>query len=126
MKLLFVAATVLTAACASAPPEAAPVAPIAQQAAKTAQPAATVYEGTYTLQGSRLIDLRVWRDENGDLHGELVGMGRETKFRPTDTPNKFLHETNDDVWFLFTVENGRATALTMHQGSREISGPRTK
>jgi hypothetical protein len=36
-----------------------------------------------------------------------------------------MHATRDDITFQFTVENGRATAATMRQGEREISGSRT-
>jgi hypothetical protein len=85
-----------------------------------------LYEGTYNLQApSRLITLRVWMDTEGKLNGELVGLRQQTKFRPSSEEHKFLHEARDDIWFLFTIENGRATAVTMHQGEREISGPRT-
>ena len=85
----------------------------------------SIYEGTYALQGAnRVVEVRVYRDQEGKLNGELVGRGQQTVFRPSTT-HKFLHETRDDIWFLFTVENGRATAMTMHQAGREISGART-
>ena len=124
MKLLLVAVSALTVACASTAPETPePVAPAQSQ---TADAGLSVYEGTYSLQApNRVIDLRVWVDAEGKLNGELVGLGRQTVMRP-NTTHKFLHEARDDVWFLFTVENGRATAATMHQAGREISGPRTK
>ena len=125
MKLLLVAVSALTvAACASAAPEApATVAP-AQTRAASAGP--DVYAGTYALQGpNRTIDLRVWADAQGRLNGELVGAGQQTTFRPTSTEHRFLHATRDDVWFQFTVENGRATSVTMGgAGGRELSGPR--
>ncbi|HEX8693613.1 MAG TPA: hypothetical protein VF746_14415 [Longimicrobium sp.] len=128
MKLLLVAVSALAAACATAAPEApasAAPAPAAPAQTRTADAGPGVYEGTYALQGAnRVIDLRVWVDAQGRLNGELVGLGQQTTFRPTDTEHRFLHATRDDVWFLFTVENGRATSATMHQGTREISGPR--
>ena len=65
-------------------------------------------------------------DAEGMLNGEFVGLSQQTTFRPGDTSHKFLHATRDDIRFLFTVENGRATKATMHQGAREISGPRTQ
>ena len=124
MKLLLAAAAALTvAACASAAPEApATVAPAQTQ---TVPAGLGIYEGTYALQApNRVIDLRVWLDAQGTLNGELVGLGRQTTFRPTSTPHRFLHATSDNVWFQFTVENGRATSATMTQGDRQISGPR--
>lgn len=122
MKLLLIALCALTAACATAAPEPATTAAPAQ--AQTADAGLGVYEGTYALQGpNRVIDLRVWVDAQGRLNGELVGTGNQTIFRPS-TGHRFLHATSDNVWVLFTVENGRATGLTMHQGGREISGPR--
>jgi hypothetical protein len=122
MKLLLVSLCALTAACASAAPGAP--APAAPAQAPTAPVGLAVYEGTYALQApNRVIDLRVWLDAEGRLNGELVGSGRQTTFRPS-TEHRFLHATSNEVWFQFTVENGRATSATMHQGDREISGPR--
>lgn len=124
MKLLAIAAlSTLTLACASAQTEApAPVAPVAQ--AVTADAGLSMYEGTYALQApNRVLEVRVFLDQDGKLNGELVGSGQRTVMRPNDT-HKFLHETRDDIWFLFKVENGRATELTMHQAGRQISGPR--
>jgi CubicO group peptidase (beta-lactamase class C family) len=83
-----------------------------------------VYEGTYALQApDGVIDLHVWLDAQGRLNGELVGSGRQTIFRPGGE-HSFLHATSDNVWFRFTVENGRATSAMMGQGDRVISGPR--
>lgn len=85
-----------------------------------------VYEGTYALQmGGRAVDLRVWVDAQGQLNGELVGMGQPATFRPTDTAHQFVPVTRDDIALVFTVQDGRATAATMlGQGGREMSGPR--
>lgn len=94
----------------------------AQTQTASAEPG--VYEGTYALQApSRVLEVRVWLDAQGRLNGEMVGSGQQTTFRPSGE-HRFLHATRDDIWFLFTVENGRATGLTMHQAGREISGPR--
>jgi hypothetical protein len=124
-KRLFVFATgIIAAACATTGQEAPPAPAVAQ-----VQPALTglaVYEGTYALQApSRTIDLRIWVGTDGKLNGELVGAGRQTTFRPGGE-HRFLHGTADDIWVLFTVENGRATGATMHQRGREISGTRTR
>ena len=72
-----------------------------------------------------MIELRVYVDAEDKLNGELVGRGQQTTFRPTSTPHKFLQADADDIWVLFTIENGRATLATMHERGREISGPRT-
>ena len=103
--------------------------PVAPSAAQT--PAASAglnaYEGTYSLQGpNRVIELRTYVDAEGKLNGELVGMNQQTTFRPTDTPHKFLHGDADDIWVVFTMENGRATSVLMHQRGREVTGPRSK
>jgi hypothetical protein len=123
MKLLLGAVSALTIACASAAPEAPE--PVASAQMQTPDILLTTYSGTYSLQApSRVIGLRVWVDGEGNLNGQLVSLSEQTTFRPSDTPHKFLHATRDDIWFLFTIENGRATMATMHQRGREISGPR--
>jgi hypothetical protein len=123
-RLFVLAAGIIAAACATTGQE-TPPAPAAAQV----QPALTglaVYEGTYALQApSRMIDLRIWVGTDGKLNGELVGAGRQTTFRPGGE-HRFLHGTANDIWVLFTVENGRATGATMHQRGREISGTRTR
>ena len=126
MKLLFVAASVATLACASAPAEAPQPVAAAQTQTQPANVGLAAYEGTYAMQApSRLITMRVWLNAEGTLNAELVGMGDQTTFRHGDAEHKFMHATRDDVTFQFTVENGRATAVTMRQGERQISGPRT-
>jgi hypothetical protein len=122
VKLFLVAACALTAACAAPTPQAP--APVAAAQTQPATAGLSVYEGTYALQApSRVIEVRVWLGADGRLNGEMVGSGQQTTFRPSTTEHRFLHAARDDIWFQFTVENGRATALTMHQGDREISGP---
>lgn len=103
-------------------------APARTQTQTTQPPAAGAglgaYEGTYALQApNRVIDVRVWLDAEGRLNAEMVGSGQQTTFRPGGQ-HRFLHAARDDIWFQFTVENGRATGMTMHQAGREISGPR--
>jgi hypothetical protein len=126
MKLFAIAAlSALTIACASTPSEEpAPVTATVQAPAQAA--GLSMYEGTYALQvPSGVLDVRVYLDQEGQLNAELVGRGQQTVLRPS-TAHKFLHGTRDDVWLLFTVENGRATSLTMHQAGREVSGARSK
>lgn len=92
--------------------------------AQAASAGLSMYEGTYALQmPNGVMDLRVWVDAQGRLKGELVGRGQQTTFRPGGE-HRFLHAETDNVWFLFTVENGRATSATMGQGDQQISGPR--
>ena len=125
MKLPLVIIATLTVACASAAPEAP--APATPAQAQTTNAGLSMYEGTYALQApSRVIELRVYVDNEGNLNGELVGMGQQTTFRPSETPHRFLHGSADDIWVQFTIENGRATGATMHQRGREISGQRSK
>lgn len=40
------------------------------------------------------------------------------------TGHRFLHATMPNAWLQFTVENGRATRVTMHQNGRQMSGLR--
>lgn len=123
MKLLLVAVSALTVAACAAAASGAP-ATVAPAQAQTANAGLGIYEGTYALQApSRVLDVRVWLDAQGQLNGELVGTGNQTTFRPSGE-HRFLHAARDDIWFRFTVEDGRATGLTMHQMGREISGPR--
>lgn len=124
MKMLLVAVSALAvAACASAATESpAPVAPAQAQAAPVGM---GIYEGTYALQmPNGVLDMRIRVDAQGRLNGELVGTGNQTTFRPTSTEHRFLHGQSDNVWVVFTVENGRATRATMAQSGREASGPR--
>ena len=110
--------------CASTAQETAPAPTTAQ--VQTAPTGLAMYEGTYELEApSRTIELRVWVGDDGKLHGELVGMGQQTTFRPGGE-HRFLHGNADDIWVVFNVENGRATGATMHQRGREISGIRAR
>lgn len=125
MRLLLVAVSALTAACATAAPVAP--APVAPAQAQTAHAGFSIYSGTYALQApSRVLTARIWVDAGGTLNGELVELGQRATFRPADAEHRFLHAESDQAWLQFTVENGRATRLTMHQRGREISGPRTQ
>jgi hypothetical protein len=122
--LLALAFGIVTMGCASAGQPTPPPAAAAQ-----VQPAAeglARYAGTYALQApSRTINLRVWVGDDARLHGELVGLGEQTTLRPGGE-HRFLHADSDDIWVLFTVEDGRATGATMHQRGREISGARVR
>lgn len=125
MKLLLIAVSALTAACASAPPEApAPAAPAQTQPAGMGL---SVYEGTYAVQApDRVLTVRISAGADGTLNGELVELGQRATFRPSETGHRFLHATQVESWLQFTVENGRATTITLHRRGREMSGARTQ
>jgi hypothetical protein len=102
-----------------------------QPAAAQVQPAAAtglaMYVGSYALQGPRrTINLRVWVGDDARLQAELVGMDERTTLRPSSEEHKFLHGDSDDIWLWFTVQDGRATGVTMHQRGRQISGSRSQ
>lgn len=80
------------------------------------------YEGTYALQvGERTLDLRVF-GENGKLMAQATGQRvSRLRWQGGDT---FLHGSDDGIRLVFTVENGRASMVTLHQGGREIPGRR--
>ena len=112
-------------ACATTGPQTLPTQNTAQ-VQPAANTALAIYEGTYALEApSRTIELRVWVGDDQKLHGELIGLSQQTTFRPNGD-HKFLHATRDDIWFLFTVEDGRATAAMMSQRGRVITGPRIR
>jgi D-alanyl-D-alanine-carboxypeptidase/D-alanyl-D-alanine-endopeptidase len=78
------------------------------------------YEGTYTLQaGERTLDLRVFV-QNGRLMAQATGQGSS----PLRYQGEHVFVPSFEAHLVFTVENGRATAVTLHQGGREFPGPR--
>jgi hypothetical protein len=124
-RLVLLVTAISAVACASTTPKTAVTPVPASAAVITAPTGLAMYEGTYALQGpTRTLDLRVWIGNDGKLNGELVGHGKQTTFRPTSEPHTFLHATEDDISFVFTVVDGRATALTMIEDGRETSGRR--
>jgi CubicO group peptidase (beta-lactamase class C family) len=102
----------------------APPAPAAPQVADLPLPAAQMaaYEGTYALQaGGRTLEVRVFVQE-GRLMALPAGQ-MPTRLR-AQGDHAFIPEADDAIRLVFTVENGRATAATLHQGGRQISGAR--
>ena len=82
----------------------------------------TRYEGTYTLRmGERTMELRVFA-EGGRLMAQPTGQPA-TRLR-AQGDHVFIPEVDDEVRLVFTVENGRATGVTLHQDGREIPGTR--
>lgn len=80
------------------------------------------YEGTYTLRaGSRTLDLRVFGDD-GQLKAQPAGQG-VTRLR-YQGDHTFITVVDDDVRLVFTVENGRAEGVTLHDGDAAIPGKR--
>lgn len=80
------------------------------------------YEGTYALQaGGRTLEVRVFVRE-GALMAEPAGQSA-TRLRPQGD-HAFVPQADDRIRFVFTVEDGRATAATLHQGGRTLQGAR--
>ncbi len=100
---------------------AAPAAPqVLDQPLTPAQMAS--YEGTYALQaGGRTLEVRVFV-QDGRL---MVQPGGQTTTRlRAQGDHAFIPEADDRIRLVFTVENGRATAATLHQNGRTIQGAR--
>jgi hypothetical protein len=80
------------------------------------------YEGTYTLQlGERSLELRVFA-QNGRLMSQATGQGAFGLRHQGE--HVFVPAFDDDVRLVFTVENGRATSTTLHQGGATVTGAR--
>lgn len=80
------------------------------------------YEGTYALGlGGRTLELRVFVQE-----GKLIGQaaGQEGFPLRSQGDHVFIPIFDDNVRLVFTVENGRATAVTLYQNGAVIPGPR--
>lgn len=114
-------------AAADEPDEAERAPTPAEQAAAIPDPTLTAeelarYEGTYTLSSQgRTLDLRVFAQE-GRLMSQATG---QEGFRLRSQGNHvFIPDFDDEVRLVFTVENGRATGLTLHQGGQAIPGTR--
>jgi CubicO group peptidase (beta-lactamase class C family) len=124
-----------TTPSAGTAPAAAPAAPPAPPAATPAAPAApgsgavtlaaeerARYVGTYLLSADgRQLELKIF-DQGGQLMGEPAGQ-TPSPLRPQGN-HVFIPELDDDLRLVFTVQDGRATSVTLHQGGREIPGPR--
>ncbi|HEX2080242.1 MAG TPA: serine hydrolase domain-containing protein [Longimicrobium sp.] len=82
------------------------------------------YEGTYTLRlGEQSMALRVFV-QDGRLMSQATG---QPAFRlRSQGSHVFIPDFDDEVRLVFTVQNGRAAGLTLHQGGREIPGTRTQ
>jgi serine-type D-Ala-D-Ala carboxypeptidase/endopeptidase len=78
------------------------------------------YEGTYTLQaGERTLDLRVFV-QDGRLTAQAAGQSSS----PLRYQGDHVFLPAFEASLVFTVQDGRATAVTLHQGGREFPGPR--
>ncbi|HST57330.1 MAG TPA: serine hydrolase [Longimicrobium sp.] len=100
---------------------ATPAAPQVLDVPLTAEQMA-LYEGTYALQADgRTLEVRVFV-QDGRL---MVQPGGQTTTRlRAQGDHAFIPEADARIRFVFTVENGRATAATLHQGGRTIQGAR--
>lgn len=81
------------------------------------------YEGTYALQlpEGRTLDLRVFV-EDGVLKAQAAGQ-RAARLR-SQGGHAFLHETDSGIRMVFTLEDGRAASVTLHQNGGVFPGPR--
>jgi hypothetical protein len=80
------------------------------------------YEGTYTLQlGPQTLDIRVFV-QDGRLMSQATGQSAFGLRAQGD--HAFIPTFSDEVRLVFTVENGRATGVTLHQDGREATGTR--
>lgn len=80
------------------------------------------YEGTYALQADgRTLEVRVFVQD-----GRLMVQpgGQSTTRLRAQGDHAFIPEADARIRLVFTVENGRATAATLHQGGRTIQGAR--
>jgi CubicO group peptidase (beta-lactamase class C family) len=81
-----------------------------------------VYEGTYALQADgRTLQVRVFV-QDGRLMVQPGGPST-TRLR-AQGDHAFIPEADARIRFVITVENGRATGATLHQGGRSIQGAR--
>ena len=81
-----------------------------------------MYEGTYLVQtGERTLELRVFV-QDGQLMGQPQGETARRLLRQAD--HEFQPEGALEFRLAFTVENGRAEAVTLTTGSRTLSGRR--
>lgn len=81
------------------------------------------YGGTYALQlpEGRTLELRVFV-EDGQLKAQATGQNA-SRLR-WQGGHAFLHGTDAGIRLVFTVEGGRATSVTLHQGGGQFVGPR--
>ena len=80
------------------------------------------YEGSYTLRmGERSLPVRIFA-QDGKLMSQAAGQGAFRLLSQGD--HVFLAEFDTSVRVVFTVENGRATSMTLHQNGRAVPGTR--
>lgn len=80
------------------------------------------YSGAYLLQlGSRTLELRIF-ERDGRLVSRAAGQSAAALRYQGD--HVFIPDFDDSVRLVFTVEDGRATRVTLHQGGGEFVGER--
>ena len=80
------------------------------------------YAGDYVLQSeTKTMDVKIFV-EDGKLKAHPAGQNVGVmKFVGDHT---FIHTKNADIKLVFAIEKGKATAITLHQRGRQISGKR--
>ncbi|MGH7467886.1 MAG: serine hydrolase [Longimicrobiales bacterium] len=82
----------------------------------------TRYTGTYTVQaGARALDIRVFV-ESGRLNAQPAGQSVSRLFHQGN--HQFTLGASNTIRLVFTVENGRAESVALHQGGGVYSGKR--
>jgi D-alanyl-D-alanine carboxypeptidase len=82
------------------------------------------YEGAYTLQlGERALEVRVFA-EDGRLRAQATGQGVLRLLH--QGAHTFVAAQDKDIRLVFTVADGRAESLTLHQRGRAVPGPRKR
>jgi hypothetical protein len=71
--------------------------------------------------GDRSLDLRVFA-QDGRLMAQATGQGAFALRHQGE--HVFIPAFDDDVRLVFTMENGRATSTTLHQGGSVVTGAR--
>jgi CubicO group peptidase (beta-lactamase class C family) len=80
-----------------------------------------VYEGVYELRPDFELSMTV---REGQLFSQATGQG-EFRLR-AQGDHVFVPTFDDAVRVVFTVEDGRATGLVLHQGGQQIEAPRIR
>jgi D-alanyl-D-alanine carboxypeptidase len=81
----------------------------------------SVYEGVYQIRPEFELSVQV---RDGQLFSQATGQGG---FRlKAQGAHRFIPTFDDNVLVVFTVDDGRATSLTLHQGGQTIEASRVR
>lgn len=81
------------------------------------------YVGTYALDlGERILDIRVFADDDGGLMAQATGQNAFHLRYQGD--HVFIPTFDDTVRLVFNMEDGQAASVTLHQGGAVVQGER--